>query len=574
MNRKSFVIILLIILFLSLNVSKVHAYIGDLICTGDSPGGGGSGGGGGGSGGGGGGGGGSPGCPGEGRFVYCNIADAGTDENIKLEENLYDTNGDLIGSALQIQDKYVLISGRFVGIDAYEDYRKTFYVSINPVCKYGHIEPHTIHHPRSCDEYEDGNWYTYDCSWDEIIYVLECDTCSVSVSECRGQANARLAQLANTVDLNESYIGKRQDVNDIEKGVSGDRPLIDVTVSDKYIDRGHPEPADQNSSTVWQTVQKRYTYNLTPAWIDPLTGKVKYENNCGSNGDNASYNTCYNNETDKDYIKVFDEDKTVTRPTGEKVRIGWYFVPLNAKSTDLLRYNLVPRLSTAAISESMCLALIEKYKTKNDNGEYWANFIAFKGSGEPMYPTIQSTASAINQVKSDHGCRMGLYTAFKIQQEFYHEKNGVINGYNFYYRPIDYTEPFPNGIISNDYWYKVYNHNNNTTKVENSNGKIDKNNSKDLDESFAKITYATTDDYSTGTIREYNHKKEEEITDGYKKVERIYSSWSEMNASGTSKFISGNYGVSRQLLCKSYYKLGCGPSNSNWKQCGEPEVCS
>ena len=261
-----------------------------------------------------------------------------------------------------------------------------------------------------------------------------------------------------------------------------------------------------------------------------MTGKVKYENNCGSNGDNASYNTCYNNETDKDYIKVFDEDKTVTRPTGEKVRIGWYFVPLNAKSTDLLRYNLVPRLSTAAISESMCLTLIEKYKTKNDNGEYWANFIAFKGSGEPMYPT----ASAINQVKSDHGCRMGLYTAFKIQQEFYHEKNGVINGYNFYYRPIDYTEPFPNGIISNDYWYKVYNHVNNTTKVENSDGKIDKNNSKDLDESFAKITYATTDDYSTGTI---------------------------------------SYGVSRQLLCKSYYKLGCGPSNSNWKQCGEPEVC-
>ena len=522
------------------------------------------------------GGGGGASCPGEGRFVYCNISDAGVDEYIKLEENLYDENGELIGSALQIQDKYVLISGRFVGIDAYEDYKKTFYVTINPVCRYGHIEPHTIHHYVSCwgeDEVR------VDCGWDETIYVLECDACSVSVSECRGQANARLEQLANSVDLSESYIGKRQDVNDIEKGVvvNEDKALIDVPKrnendsrykNDSFIDRGHSEPANQNSSLVWQTVQKRYTYNLSAAWIDPRTGTVKYESECGYDRNHPDYNECYNKDEDENYLRVYDEDKTIIRKTGEEIRLGWYFVPLNAKSTDLLRYYLKPNMNSEVISENMCIALIDKYKDKNVYGEHWSSFIAFK-SGEPMYPTIKTYADAIAKVKHDHGCRMGLYTRFKIQQEYYHENNNSLNGYNFYYRPIDHTKPFPNGMIENDYWHKVYDENNNLTKVYYQNGKIDRSNSQKLSESYSKVTYRTNNDYNTTTIRNYNaaKSKEKEITEeGYETVNRIYSSWSEMKSNGKSGFIDKGNGVSR-AGCNSFYMLGCGPSNIDWAQC-------
>ena len=49
---------------------------------------------------------------------------------------------------------------------------------------------------------------------------------------------------------------------------------------------------------------------------------------------------------------------------GKNIRIGQYFVPLNAKSTDLLKYYLYPRMSREPISEAMCLALIDKYSIK------------------------------------------------------------------------------------------------------------------------------------------------------------------------------------------------------------------
>ena len=131
-------------------------------------------------------------------------------------------------------------------------------------------------------------------------------------------------------------------------------------------------------------------------------------------------------------------------------------------------------------------------------------------------------------------------------------------------------------MIANDYWYKLYNRNTNATKVTYPDGEDDKNNSQDLDNSFSKVTYETNSNYNGKTIREYNHataKGNEGTGNGVTGVNRIYSSWSEMNANGSSQFVSGNVGVSRKSNCQSYYKLGCGPSNSNWAQCGKPQSC-
>ena len=44
-----------------------------------------------------------------------------------------------------------------------------------------------------------------------------------------------------------------------------------------------------------------------------------------------------------------------------------------------------------------------------------------------------------------------------------------------------------------------------------------------------------------------------------------YISWENMNANGTSQFINDNY-VTR-IGKQSFYKLGCGPANANWKEC-------
>ena len=517
----------------------------------------------GGSGGGGSGGGGSgyQGCPGTGKHIYCNINYVRNEENIKLEENLYDTKGNFIGSALMLKDKLVLTAGRFVGIDAYEEYKKTFYVTMNPVCREGVMVPVTvtIHHYISCwgeDEVR------VDCGYDEsyTYWVLDCRTCYVSNCDCRGAADAKLNELANQVDLNPSYDGKRQDVNDINKGTkaNGD-PTINVTWNEEFSTKEiePSQPADCNSSTVSKTVTMTYTYNLTPSWMDPLTGKVKYESNCGETGENAGYNKCITEEEKSTYIKV--PEMYINR-NGKNIRIGQYFVPLNAKSTDLLKYYLYPRMSRAPISEAMCLTLINKYSTKTSTGEYWADFLGFKDSGESMYPLIQTAEGARKQVQKDHGCRMGLYVSFKIQQEFYNELNSNLNGYEFYYRPIDYSEPFPNGMTKYGYWYGVYNKKSNSTKVIDANGKIDSNNSVDLDDSFSRVSYRTNNTYNEKTIRNYNKASSNP------KDNRAYNSWLEMNTDGTSKFISGNYGISRNG-CQSFYSLGCGPANSNWTQC-------
>ena len=569
-NRiKVSILILFGLILINLNLKTVLSFDGncmDYTEWADANRGSGGGSGGGGSGGGsgdgtGGGGSGYQGCPGVGRHIYCNVKYVRNEENIKLEENLYDTKGNFIGSALMLKDKYALISGRFVGIDAYEEYKKTFYVTMNPVCREGRMVPVTVtkHHYVSCYGEDE---VRVDCGYDETYtyWVLECGTCSVSNCDCRGEADAKLNELANSVDLSPSYEGKRQDVNDINKGINENKdPNINVKWNEEFstTEIGPSQPANCNSSTVWKTVTMTYTYNLTPAWIDPVTGKVKYESDCGETG------KCVTEEDKNSYLKV--PEMYITRK-GKRIRIGQYFVPLNAKSTDLLKYHLKPRMSRAALSEAMCLALIDKYETKTSAGEYWADFLGFKNTGESMYPMIQTANDARRQVKSDHGCRMGLYVAFKVQQDYYKEVNNKLNGYNYYYRPIDYSNPFPNGMTENGYWYGVYNHRTNTTNVINSKGNKDTLNSIDLDDSFKKVTYRTNDSYSEKAIRNYNNSS------GPMHDDRVYSSWLEMNANGTSTFITGNNGVSRNG-CQSFYKLGCGPANSDWKQCKITEVC-
>ena len=499
-------------------------------------------------GGGGDGGGGSSGCT-KVRHVECNIRVEEIKEEIILEEDVYDTKNNFIGRALLIKDKYRFVAGRFIGIDAYEKYTKTFTVSINPTCviAYCHLEEHC--------------WWSCGgsvcCSMDEVCV---CGSCKVEINECRDEAERKLEELANSVDVNPSFEAKRQDVNDINKGHEGNNPTIDVELSHISVDRGHPEPSDPNSKYVTRTVTMEYTYNLTPAWINPQTGQVKYE---------PVTKDAITAKEQQDYIKV---PEMYTTRLGDTIRIGQYFLPLNAKSTDVLRYYLLPNMQKEALGKELCTSIIQKYSEKDADVEHWSDILA-DINGVPLKNRASTTDEALGIIKSENGCRLSLNIDYRIAQGFYNEitetKKGIgsggngsrnpgiignvqtsIKGYNFYYRPIDYKEPFPNGLTENSYWSDVYDEKSNAVTVENASG-----NKLDLDNSFSQVTYATNADYNLKSIREYNSKEDNK-----------YTSMMKISLGGTSSFISDGHGITR-YDCQTFYALGCGPTNSDWEEC-------
>ncbi|MBR7042345.1 MAG: hypothetical protein IKI04_02465 [Bacilli bacterium] len=521
--------------------------------------------------------GGGPSCL-PGIHKYCNIKVDSATESATLNEDVYDSQGNYIGSGVMLQDKIILTSGRFVGIDAYEIYQKTFYVSMKPECVEGTFVTRKFQEPERCCTnktqwvcYSTGTFYSgsmlcVDCctsggweTWEDCVdctktverTVLECNPCSISPADCRGEAEAELQKQVNNVKWQPAYMGYRQDVNDIREGVDNKgNPTIEVPSSHKIEDLGVAEPADRNSTRLWRTYTAKYRYNLPSAWIEPSTGRVKYANEIKDSEKSTYY------ETEPMYI----EDN------GYKIQIGKYYIPLNATNDDLIKYNLLPNPSNnRSYSKELCSAVIDKYSTRSETKPFWGDFLMYKNAGSKrmIYEDAKTATAAKNIVSRDNGCRMGLRIAFKIAEDYYKSEGG----YNYYYRQIDYSQPFPNGMASNGFWYGRYDAKSNSTVVTNADGKKDTYNSQDLDNSFSKVTYRTNQDYTANTIREYNKASNNP------KDNRVYSSWLEMNNSGTSSFInSAANGISRNG-CQKFYSLGCGPANSNWAQCKVTEVC-
>lgn len=503
--------------------------------------------------GGGGGGGDGYGCPGVGRFVYCEVPLTDTEEQLNFSLDTYDTNGKFIGSAFSIMNNYQLVSGRFVGIDAYDDYQKTFYVHVTAICRQGVMVTKCKTVTQRCGSDEQNGTDFHDCSHTVCWEELECHTCSADVSECYGHASAVLADAVSKVDTTAPHQAKRQDVNDINKGLKGEKTDLqpNITVEEskeyEYIDYGRFEVSSNNRALVYRTFKMRHTYNLTSAWIDPITGKVKYEQPKVPPNKITDPNVEYITEKEKEtYLEVLP-DLTVKR-NGMDVKIGKYFVPLNAKSTDLLRYYLVPnpeRINQRKyFSAKLCKAIIAKYSNDKSTDGHWSDYI-YTIDGRPLSKTENPSASVAG------GCLTGLRVAFRVKNGFYNEVNGNLKGYNYYYRPIDYTKPFPNGLSSNGIWIDVYDKDKNIVTVDDLN---DNNPEKEikLSESFSTkydTTYYTNDDYSVKNIRNYNA------------TNRFYVDWSTMNINGTSRFISSNNGVTREN-CQKFYPLGCGPSTT------------
>jgi hypothetical protein len=216
-----------------------------------------------------------------------------------------------------------------------------------------------------------------------------------------------------------------------------------------------------------------------------------------------------------------------------------YFVPLNAKSTDTFVLTLGANGSNADKTVGQCVKFIE-----NNPNDYRDWMIRKNGS----VLTGSSKETDKKTVEGDKGCKAASNVRLKVAQNFYHEegnKTKIIEGYELFYRPIDISNPFPNGLSSDSYWKGLIS----GTKIQTTNASgVTKK--YDLKDSFKEITYSI-DITNANSIRNYNK-------DNY------YTSWQNMSKDGTSRFVS-TYNMRKGKA--DYYKLGCGPANSDWREC-------
>ena len=155
------------------------------------------------------------------------------------------------------------------------------------------------------------------------------------------------------------------------------------------------------------------------------------------------------------------------------------------------------------------------------------------------------------------GCTFEIDVTIPVIQRFYNELREDtetvfegFKGFNFYYKPIDINEPFPNGLNNTSIWYEW---------------NKDKNN-PNISKSYEQLTYYANTSQNENEIRKYNNQKEYDND----KKDYPYASWEGknendteggMNKDGTSNFIDNKDIVTRRT--EDFYNLGCGPKNTN-----------
>lgn len=501
--------------------------------------------------------GGKPTCP-----VDISGVNWSTSWNIKsnVYADVYDEDGNYLGDLLNYKTHY-FTAGRFVGIDVYEEYVITVSVTAHPYCyksdkdcgrcnnlgltciSYNPNSQETssnnimqLGHKQSkkkkcsnttamleCQKHSDTSYwdskactcYPKTCTHDCI--ERNCTAPTVSTQDIINKLNAIIAD--NSRDASYSaYMHYPNDINITKLIPVNDYRVITPT-----------EPV-VNGMTGTKTITIKIKYNPQQACLNRKTADVYYVD--------------FEEKCDNESMTV--ENFTSIRDKNDKV--GMYFIPLNTKSSDIYTYELKAK---SMQNKELCKNYVEKYKNdpsdpSDPKYQRWRKLLL--GSEKESMANM-NYAQAKDAVAN--GCYYAMHFEFRVKQEFYNENaSNKLEGYGFYYRPIDVNNPFPNGLGNSTYWGKgeIYNTDNNIVTID---GKTYR-----LSDSYANITYIA-DVANPNAIRGYNEQENQEG--------RSYMSWEKMNKDGTSKFIEHGY-VTR-YNGYSFYKLGCGPSNSTWEEC-------
>lgn len=323
--------------------------------------------------------------------------------------------------------------------------------------------------------------YNKTISYESEFSSTETITSGEKYNQCKKMANEDATNQAKGF-LYSSYNLNLKDSNDAESEM--------VTT---IIPTGKNELSNVSVGEPGKTYKSEYKYKPSKVCMNIKTAKVSYVTKCGD-----------------DEIEIQQQNNY------------WpYFIPLNYKSNKSFSFNLTPSYK---INKSQCEYVI------NNNPEDYINLIVTEQKE-------QFTGNAKNDKKTltQEGCYLSSTVSIPVTQKFYNEVNSndkiTFEGFNFYYKPIDITNPFPNGLNVTSLWYDM-----------NNNNKIDFTNSYKI------ITYVA-ENINTTTVRNYNQDNQ-------------YTSWDNMTLNGKSNYIEKNGIVKRLVENTSFYKLGCGPANS------------
>lgn len=340
----------------------------------------------------------------------------------------------------------------------------------------------------------------------EHVWMGWRDVTTEYVASCSAKATPAV------INLTPSYIASYKDSNDINAEPSSDKYYTAETVKGNDCDK----PVKGKKTGV--------------------TGPNGYSSaNTLSGSCSVSYDrigkTCINVKNAK--VRYIKENEKCEEPdeytiTPDKDGYWKYFIPLNANSDEDFIFSLNSNTEQKALSD-ICQALIEKY----DNYSRWIT----DSNGNSFIGKNISKNQAKKMVSN--GCYFKTTAVIPVKQRFYNElENGKnFKGFNFYYKPIDIENPFPNGLTNTSIWYDW-----NESKVKD----------PDISKSYQEVTYIGFTSGNENLIRQYNKMQENE-----------YTNWQKMNVNGQSSYINKNENIiDRRVDKDSFYALGCGPINS------------
>lgn len=439
--------------------------------------------------------------------------------NTEIVIDMYDMYGNGMPGAFNSNILISVLAGTYVYLDVYELKSYTSSVSYSAKrtklvysCQEHHWDPCAWTTPKvgggyDChgkDIYDD---YTQDCGCDhgDVVKGVE----SVDITSGSDWAACAASASPPAINLQPSYDVIYNDSNDINAEPSNDK-YYTAEIITKEKAGNCQETKSEEGTTKSSSESCRFSYNRGKTCINVKNGKVRYLDNDG---------TC-----DSDEYAVTSQDGY------------WkYFIPLNANSAE--DFTFILSSSGNKEDTGICQDYIEKY-------EKYYNFIT-GSNGESLAGTTKGQAKRMVQ----DGCYLQTTVTIPVVQKFYNElEDGkTFQGFNFYYKPIDITNPFPNGLTNTSIWYDWLNDNNGQEP--------------DLEDSFDEITYYTTN-LNGSEIRADN------------KTEH-YTSWSNMNIDGTSKYITSEGVINRNFRVEkdSFYALGCGPKNTNVNNAFQQTEC-
>lgn len=338
-------------------------------------------------------------------------------------------------------------------------------------------------------------------------YVKDCLKHAVKVA--KGKANATGTSATYSIKVPESNNINKTSITTIQGK---------VTKEEKF---NVSKNTEQKSGT--RTVE--YEYSTNPC-MNVITSEVRYV-------------------SDSKYCNK-DNEILIANETIDG-RTHWhYFTPINTKSSDYITIELTKNTNNSNNKKSNkeCLYVLEKNPIDplDNNKTSYVDLIQ-KTNDEKLVGDYTGNKSSkdYKYFKNGGTCYLTSVIKIPINQKFYQEEqdndgNIKFTGFNFYYRPININNPFPNGFSENSYWKKW-----------DEDGRKDPN----MAESYKITTYSAIN-INTEAVRNYKNT----TTNG---KQNTYSSWNNMTKDGKSNFISSQ-GIVIRHKTGDYYKIGEGPS--------------